>query len=153
MNKSMDLRRIYVASSWRNQDHSEVVHALRLLGHRVYDFKHPQNEEKGFSWKDAGYEPNPQKPSIAAYLTALASKEAHAGFHVDMTAMYWADTFVLLLPCGRSAHIEAGWALGRDKEVFIVLSEEKFEPELMYLMAGFTHILQNKDALLHEMSK
>jgi hypothetical protein len=50
--------------------------------------------------------------------------------------MKWADAFVLLLPSGRSAHLEAGWAIGAGKPTCIVLHEEKFEPELMYLLAA-----------------
>jgi hypothetical protein len=49
--------------------------------------------------------------------------------------MKWADTFVLMLPSGRSAHLEAGWAIGAGKPTAILLHEDKFEPELMYLMA------------------
>jgi hypothetical protein len=41
----------------------------------------------------------------------------------------------LLLPCGRSAHLEAGYVCGQGKEVFVLLSYEQFEPELMYLLA------------------
>jgi hypothetical protein len=49
--------------------------------------------------------------------------------------MFWADTCVLVLPCGRSAHIEAGWMAGAGKDVFI-LQLAKEEPELMYLMTN-----------------
>jgi hypothetical protein len=38
-------------------------------------------------------------------------------------------------PCGRSAHLEAGWAIGQGKPTAILLHEDKFEPELMYRMA------------------
>ena len=47
--------------------------------------------------------------------------------------MEWADAFVLLMPCGRSAHLEAGWAIGAGKPTAILLSAG--EPELMYKMA------------------
>lgn len=42
-----------------------------------------------------------------------------------------------MLPCGRSAHIEAGWFVGCGKPLYILLSEDQFEPELTYLMAVF----------------
>jgi hypothetical protein len=43
---------------------------------------------------------------------------------------------VLLLPCGRSAHLEAGYVAARGADTF-VLAEEPCEPELMYgLMRG-----------------
>jgi hypothetical protein len=53
--------------------------------------------------------------------------------------MEWADTCVLLLPCGRSAHIEAGYMKGRAKRLIIAFPNEEretwFESELMYLLA------------------
>jgi hypothetical protein len=41
---------------------------------------------------------------------------------------------VLVLPCGRSAHLEAGWAKGAGKRLVILLDEQN-EPELMYRFA------------------
>ena len=34
-------RKIYVASSWRNEYYPEVVAKLREAGHDVYDFRNP----------------------------------------------------------------------------------------------------------------
>ena len=42
-----------------------------------------------------------------------------------------ADICVLVLPCGRSAHTEAGWFAGKGKKV-IAYIPTKQEPELMY---------------------
>lgn len=47
--------------------------------------------------------------------------------------MLWADTCVMLLPCGRSAHIEAGYFVGANKLLIILMTGEN-EPELMYKM-------------------
>jgi hypothetical protein len=35
-------RKIYVASSWRNEYYPEVVEKLREAGHEVYDFRKSQ---------------------------------------------------------------------------------------------------------------
>jgi hypothetical protein len=48
--------------------------------------------------------------------------------------MAWADAFVMVLPCGRSAHLELGWACGKGKRT-IILALDYNEPELMYLEA------------------
>jgi hypothetical protein len=58
---------------------------------------------------------------------------AVAGFKSDFDAMVEADTFVLVLPCGKSAHLELGWAVGRGKRTAVLL-DDPAEPELMYLM-------------------
>ena len=69
------------------------------------------------------------------YVHHIASdSEARRGFLFDRDALHWCDTLVLLLPCGKSAHLEAGYAMGQGKQTFVVLSDEGFEPELMYLL-------------------
>ena len=50
--------------------------------------------------------------------------------------MEWADTCVMLLPCGRSAHLEAGYMKGRGKRLIIFYANNaREEPDLMYLLA------------------
>ena len=56
---------------------------------------------------------------------------ADCQFAADLEALEWADTCVLVLPCGRSAHTEAGWMAGAGKRV-IAYIPEMVEPELMY---------------------
>ena len=40
-------------------------------------------------------------------------------FRNDIEAMEACDTCVLVLPCGRSAHTEAGWFAGRGKKTMV----------------------------------
>jgi len=107
-----------------------VVMALRDAGHEVYDFKNPTVGDVGFAWSDI--DPDWQDWTNEQYIDALDHPIAQAGFKSDFDAMKWADTFVLVLPCGRSAHLELGWAVGAGRETFIIL--EKMEPELMIKM-------------------
>lgn len=133
------MKKIYVASSWRNEGQQELVRILRNFGHEVYDFKNPAPGQKGFSWKQVGFGQTDfydGPPDLDQYLKALAHPVAIEGFRFDKDAMDWADTFVLMLPCGRSAHLEAGWASGAGKAVHVLLSQDKFEPELMYLLCS-----------------
>lgn len=122
---------IYVASSWRNRYQPGVVEFLRARGCQVYDFRHPPNRT-GFAWRDieAGWE----SWSLPQYLRALRHPAAEAGYAADMQGVHDADACVLVLPCGRSAHLEAGYMAGAGKPVIIYLPE-KIEPELMYKMA------------------
>lgn len=76
------------------------------------------------------------------YLHKIKSNHlAKAGFDQDKKALDWCDTCVLVLPCGRSAHLELGYAVGQKKETFILLHPDKFEPELMYMMVD--HMVTN----------
>ncbi len=120
--------KIYVASSWRNARQQEVVEALRKAGHEVYDFKNPENGS-GFAW--SSIDSNWHRWTTSQYVKALNHPIATAGFASDFDAMAWADVCVIVLPCGRSAHTEAGFMAGEQKPVF-VLTDDSQEPELMY---------------------
>lgn len=120
--------KIYVASSWRNELQQKVVKELRDAGHEVYDFKNPE-PFTGFAWSEI--DENWKDWTNDEYIAALQHPRAIEGFNSDFDAMKWADCCVLVLPCGRSAHTEAGWMQGKQKPT-IVLIDEKQEPELMY---------------------
>jgi nucleoside 2-deoxyribosyltransferase len=124
--------RIYVASSWRNNLQPEVVQRLRAEGHEVYDFKNPRPDDRGFHWSDI--DPNWQQWTPEQFREALDHPIAINGFESDYGAMDWADAGVMVMPCGRSAHIEAGYFNGAGKPLVILLSDG--EPELMYRMAS-----------------
>lgn len=122
--------RVYVASAWRNTQYPAVCAALREIGCRVYDWRAPG---RAFAWDDI--DPGWRDWSSAEYIAALRTPAAQEGFARDMRAMARADLCVLLLPSGRSAHLEAGWMAGRGKGL-IILHPDGEEPELMAGMAN-----------------
>ncbi len=128
--------RIYIASSWRNKNQPSVVEQCRAAGHEVYDFRHPSEGDSGFSWSDI--DPNWLNWGVGAFKNALMDPRAMDEFGKDMAALEDADAVILVLPCGRSAHLEAGWAAGAGKELRI-FAPELPEPELMYRMAQGIH--------------
>ncbi len=122
---------IYVASSWRNEQQPHVVERLRAEGHDVYDFRYPVEGNDGFAWAaiDEGWE----SWTMDKYFDALNTGVAMKGFAYDMDALQACDVLVLVLPCGRSAHLEAGYAVA-DNKLVAILFDEMAEPELMYNM-------------------
>lgn len=137
------MRKIYVASSWRNEFYPSVVETLRKAGHEVYDFRHPPSGDPGFKWSnvDADYmEWTPQE-----YRDRLHDPKAERQFANDIEAMESCDTCVIVLPCGRSAHTEAGWFAGNGKTVVAYIPIRQ-EPELMYKL--FTAIACTEEELL-----
>jgi hypothetical protein len=129
--------KIYVASSWRCARQPAVVESLRAVGHDVYDFKNPPNGS-GFGWralfKDGLVGESDLKDGRAFRDKVLTHPRAQAGFDSDMGALRECDACVLVLPCGRSAHLELGWAVGAGKRTIVLLDDPMSEPELMYLM-------------------
>lgn len=121
---------VYVASSWRNEFQPDVVVALRSAGHDVYDFRNPAPGDCGFHWSEI--DPNWERWGPDQYIAGLKHPLARAGFRSDMDALTACDACVLVLPSGRSSHLELGWAAGAGKRTAILL--DRVEPELMNLM-------------------
>lgn len=140
--------KIYLASSWRNPKQQIALAALRHAGHEVYDFRHPRPDNHGFHW--SAIDPSWRAWTGAKFRDALDHPIAVDGYALDFDALKAADACVLLLPCGRSAHLEAGWAAGAGKPLLVVLSDE-CEPELMYRMA--TSLCLHLDEVLSELQR
>ncbi len=127
-----DSVKIYVASSWRNPIQQDVVAALRKAGHEVYDFRNPAPGNHGFRWSDI--DPDWQNWGGEGFTAALKHPIAEAGFALDKEALDWCEACVLVLPSGKSAHLEAGYTIGQGKPTAVLLAE-RMEPELMYKLA------------------
>lgn len=63
---------------------------------------------------------------------------ARKAFEADKAGLDWADTVVLLLPAGRSSHLEAGYAVGQGKDLFILGPPVPGEFDVMY---GFARVV------------
>lgn len=140
---------VYVASSWRNPIHPDVVDSLRTEGIPCYDFK--RDEGAQFGWHEVmpdTYVRGSESVPVGDYLDAIEHPRAIEGYDSDFAAMERADTFVLVLPCGRSAHLELGWAVGAGKRTCILLDSSRtvMVPELMYKMVD--HLAPNMADLL-----
>jgi hypothetical protein len=139
---------IYVASSWRCPHQPRVVQLLRVQGHEVYDFRHPAPGNNGFAWSEIDIEWMSWTPKQFVR-KLLGSSIAAAGFNCDWEALRNCDACLCVLPCGRSAHLELGYALGAAKRTAVYMPENTpgvYEPELMYL--GLDSVLIEEPELL-----
>ncbi len=143
------MKKIYVASSWRNHYQQNVVYELRQYGFDVYDFKEPKPGDKGFGWHEI--DPNWKSWSAEEFKEALDHPMAQIGFKSDMDALRSCDVCVLVLPCGRSAHLELGWATGNGKRTAILLDNPISEPELMYKMVDV--VAYSLDEIIEDLRK
>jgi hypothetical protein len=137
--------KIYVASSWRNTYQPDVVATLRSDGHEVYDFRNPAPNNTGFSWSLI----NPhwhEGVTPQTYLDMLTSPIAEKGFRLDMDALRDADACVMVMPCGMSAGIEFGYAVGAGIPTAVYIPGLR-DPHLMIKMADV--ITLNMDSLRH----
>lgn len=110
-----------------NPHDDPVVWRHQQGGYAGCDFggKRFAQPKKGSDWE-----------AVDEYLRMVNHPIATVGFESDFDAMKRADTFVMVLPCGKSAHLELGWAVGNGRRTAILL-EDPVEPELMYRMVDF----------------
>ena len=130
---------LYVASSWRNTWYPLVVKMVRAAAAAagadepdfgVYDFR---AADGGFRWTEV--DPEWESWTTEQYRTALRHPAAERGWRNDKGALDAATACLLVGPCGRSAHLELGYAAGRGLPCAIFLPEAQ-EPELMYRFAA-----------------
>lgn len=125
---------VYVASSWRCPMQPFVISILKSANIDHYDFRNPPGHA-GFGWEQVmPFDIDNQLVHQDDYLEGLKHPLAEEGYNADFGAMLKADAFVLVLPCGRSAHLELGWAVGAGKRTAILLDGPNVTPELMYKM-------------------
>ena len=118
------MRKIYIASSWKNADLvRSLACSLREEGHEVFDFTDTDNRPDGLDKFVFGArqwaEHSGRNPNEIEYKDFLTWEPTQRAFASDKAGLDWADTAVLVLPSGRSSHLEAGYAVGRGKELYI----------------------------------
>ncbi|SFR15369.1 hypothetical protein [Desulfoscipio geothermicus] len=126
--------KIYIASSWKNE---ELVRAfakmLRDAGLEVDDFTDDSRGRFVFHYSELG---NLDELDAINFLEDERSQRA---FQEDKKWLDWADAVVLILPAGKSAHLEAGYAKGCGKKLVIwQMSFPKGEFDVMY---GFADLI------------
>lgn len=85
-------------------------------------------------WKDI--DPEFDAWTVEQYKQCLQHPSSERQFQTDFDALNWADICLLVLPCGRSAHTEAGLMKGAGKKVIVYIPEMQ-EAELMYKLFDF----------------
>ena len=135
---------IYLLGALKNRSIIATANALREAGHVVFDDWLSPGEEADEKWQ--AYE----RERGRTYKEALAGYHAKHVFDFDYTHLNEADTVIMVLPCGKSGHLEFGWAIGQGKKGYILFDEEPARYDVMYAFA--TDIFFSLDDLLKEVS-
>lgn len=141
-----EVLKIYVATSWKNATYSIVVRAIRESGHEVLDWSATDVALPDFRQLDerfgAASSTGSWEPQLAQEM--LKRAEVVAAYSRDIQMLEECDALVLLTPCGRNAHFEAGYAQGNGKACALFLAPG-VEPELM--TAGM-HAVSDVESLI-----
>src|SRR5258705_9932067 len=121
---------IYLIGSLRNPEVPKIAQQirLRLLDLEVFDDWYAAGPTADDSWRD--YE----KARGRSYIESLGCYPARHVFEFDEAHLHRAVAAVLVLPAGKSAHLELGWLLGRGKPGYILLDNPE-RWDVMYQFA------------------
>lgn len=123
-------KNVYIIGSLRNENVVRLEIELRKLDYAVFAQWYGAGPAADDYWKK--YEQDKGR----TYGQALYSGAATHVFNLDKTFLEKADMAVLLLPAGKSGHLECGVAIGAGKRAFIVFEEEPDDRwDLMYRFA------------------
>ncbi len=135
----LKLKSIYVIGSLRNPAIPEVSAALRKAGLDVFDDWYAAGPEADDYWKK--YEEGRGR----GYYDAITGLAAGHVFDFDRTHLDRCEAAVLVLPAGRSGHLELGYCAGRGKPTYI-LHDNPDRWDVMYRLA--TAVVPDVETLL-----
>lgn len=137
----MSYGKVYVMGALRNPRVPELANKIRAFGFEVFDDWYSPGPDADEYWQ--AYE----KQRGRTYLEALRGAHAQDIYEFDKSHLDSCDFAVMVMPCGKSAHMEMGYLTGRGKMVFILFDGEPDRYDIMYLFAQ--DVFMNEDDLLH----
>lgn len=136
---------IYLIGALKNQRIPAVGNLLRDEGYDVMDEWFTPGPEADENWQR--YE----KQRGRTYQEALRGRAATNIFLFDRSYLDLSDIAVLVMPAGKSAMLELGYAKGRGKPVYILLDGN--EPERYDIMPNFAKVCFNLEELIADLQK
>ena len=133
---------IYLIGSLRNPQVPELANEIRkATGEEVFDDWYAAGPEADDKWRD--YE----KARGRNYRQALAGLAAGHVFEYDHFHLDRARAGVLVLPAGRSGHLELGYLLGQKKPGYILLDN----PDRWDVMYKFATVCFTQEELIENL--
>lgn len=136
---------VYVAGSLRNPRIVEVGNMLRAQGYDAMDEWFSGGPEADDYWKK--YE----QARGRNYKDAVKGRAAQNIFLFDQAHIDLADAFVLVLPAGKSGHMELGRALSNGIPTFLLMDDADARYEVMPGLADA--VCDNEEDLLVKLAE
>lgn len=133
--------KVYLIGSLRNPAIPAIAKRLRNMGVDVFDDWYAAGPDADDVWRD--YEQTRGRD----YLTALRDgRHAEHVWEYDKYHLDSCNAGVLVLPAGRSGHLELGYLIGQGKPGYILLDN----PDRWDIMYRFATVVPTVDALVLE---
>lgn len=135
---------LYLIGSLRNPAVPMLGHTIRKMGFEVFDDWHGAGPEADDHWQK--YE----QARGRTYAEALEGYAAKHAFAFDKAHLERSDIGLLIMPAGKSGHLELGWMAGKGKTTYILFDQE---PERWDVMVQFaTQVFFDTPALMKHLS-
>lgn len=138
--------KIYLIGSLRNPVIPLLGKELRdVYGHKVWDDWYAGGRFADDHWQE--YETLRGR----TYQEALEGDAANHTFFYDLEHLENCEACVLVMPAGKSSHLEFGWMRGRGKRCYVLFDKV---PERWDVMVKFAHgVFFNKEDLFKWLSR
>ena len=123
------MKSVYLIGSLRNPKVQELGNRLRSEGFDVFDDWASPGPETDSFWQE--YE----KSRGRTFAEALQGHHAKDVYNFDKKHLDRCDEAVLLLPAGKSGHLELGYIIGKGKPGYILMEGEPERFDIMYQFA------------------
>lgn len=134
----------FISARFRNRDAAlDITKKLREKGKSVYCFL-----ENPYASKNAKKDPEKFMKKFEAIKNWRKNKYVNATFRDDITGLKKSKALIMLLPAGKSCHMEAGIAYALNKKC-ILIGEVK-ETESLYLI--FSEVYSTAEAFVKSVS-
>lgn len=137
------MTKIYLVGSLRNEAIPHIANKLRPLGYEVFDDWFAGGKIADDEWQ--AYE----NVRGRSYGEALAGHAAQHIFHFDKGHIDSSDIGVLVMPAGRSGHLELGYMAGQGKRTYILFDQVPERYDVMYNFAD--EVFFNVEDLIKEL--
>ena len=123
------MKQIYLIGSLRNLEIPKVAASLRKYGFKVFDDWWSASPDADDWWQEH------ERGKGKTYHEALNGPHADCVFNFDLKHIEASDIGVLVLPAGKSGHLELGYMIGRGKPGYILFDKEPERYDVMYKFA------------------
>jgi hypothetical protein len=121
---------IYLIGALKNLEIPKVGKALRDLGFDVFDEWWSASPDADEWWQEH------ERFKGKTYKEAINGYHANCVFNFDKQHLDRSDIGVLVMPAGRSGHIELGYLVGKGKAGYILFDGEPERFDVMYRFAN-----------------
>lgn len=136
---------IYLIGSLRNNKIPLIANEIRKLGFEVFDDWFSPGPHADDYWRK--YE----KTKTSSYKQALKGYAGKHIFEFDKFHLDRADVAILVMPAGKSCHLELGYMVGKNKKTYVLFDKEPLRWDIMYQFA--TDVFFDLDELKEELTK